>query len=572
MKKIKLLSVLSLLLCAVIVLSSCASLNIFSNTRDVTALIDATPLDETVHTYTQGSLIEFHSYEYSKNYGDLLLFIQAVPISSGSTVNSQHKKIYTVYNLKTQQVVFSKEVNGNYETLDVNFGHLNLTGYENCYYFYTVLTTNGTENVETFDTVLYDANGRELAKAEGNYTIQKGGDLIGLDGTLFRVTEDGKLESAFTLPAYSTFPTVTHKCGELYYNVQLSKTLNQITVYDKNLNFVSRYTFPTYAEHPIATVLKNGKVFIQYVYQVAAGFDNEYDFLLDGKTPYNIDTYLFDPDTSKTKELRGDEYVLIDTVSLYDSKNVTQFWDVCDLDGLGVIGTAVKIEKGRGAVLSETSSNFVPTVVSVNENGKIIEYEDFNGERAGNIYRCSEHRWVIQTTENQYLIGIEEDKVLVLGNISNATVIGRFVLAKNQIYDLDLKMIYDLDENSMTYVGNINNVLVLQDEDSDVYLYDGTGEPKKISYNPCEDISFEYQTKIFGDCVIVTAPEEFVEGSDTCYRFKLKFYNENGECFYSIDTSRNITLSFSLSNVKMVADTDGAMLFQFNTDLYVISE
>ena len=486
MKKIKLLSILSLLLCAVIVLSSCVFSNNLANFLNKDPLPSDAPLISDI-----SEIPELYGYTGVSQSGPLFHFTYTT-IENGVSY-TEHK----VYNADIDEIVYSITKRTYLTSVVVNFGQVvNGASTLSDYFSVHITEQDAASNVE-YLTELYDDKGAKIISENRSLSVQKALDLFGLDGKLFRFNEDGKVELALELSPLSKIPSVSHKVGKYYYSIETATRIKKVVVYDNDLNYVSDYVFPDYANYVFATILENGKIFAQYTTPENDEAE-DFDFTLSTAsttTPkkYSLKTFIINPKNGKVKNVNCD-YVIANATCLYDNTSSIGTPLAWNLEGLGVIGNANKIIDGKFT----TSSMYV----AINNFGKVSEMPKLNSSIINNIRRVNNDLWIITTVGNDTNIYLVDRKGNIISDISYGVVYNTMIVSNKTIYDLELNPIYDLSENEMTVYKSVGNSLLLKDDNSGYYLYDGTNEP--VLLNNSDNIFFE---KVIYDLVIFKRPD-----------------------------------------------------------------
>ena len=455
MKSMKVIRIISLMLCALLLFSSCA----IGATSLKSMIVPDTEYASPLLTLTKSAEVADLA-DFSKKTGELFYFI------TEAESNKLDKK-HVVYNLETDQIVFTATESVS-DRVIVTLDQISYD-YENHSYF-TVQTTSyhldGSQNLiglESVSTQLYDANGKKLAEANRMTAVSEAIDLLYFDGKCYRAQQDSFVH-AFDYSQLASFPSVNDKSDSYYYDISKISENSYVTVYDLEMNFVSKYTLPMLAQWDVCTVLENGSILLQYAVQVSDDA-TDYTLLAEDENKYSVHTQLIDPKSGKAKELKT-EYVL-DYIRKTTNGAFAQENGI-NTKALPAFVNAYRIEDHQATT---------PVTLIVGKDGAFTEMEPINGERLIDISLFDDNRWFIVTDNHRYLI---DEKGKILGDVSNAVRCGQFFYTVNGIFNSNLENIYDLGINHMTVTHALANAFLLQDADGALYVYTGSGKPTEM--------------------------------------------------------------------------------------------
>lgn len=550
MRKMRWIALVALTLAAVMALSSCA---LFGGKKgDVTKLIDkdktfesdATVLTRTVqvNALTDMDLVD--------NRGDLAYFADGVEVD-----DAWYTK-HVVYNLATGNVVFEKTENKTTD-IDVTLAKTYFDYEQDDYAYMTVTTT--TWKLDEFEartgdgtkrSALLDALGNTVAEATGDVDVEEIADLLYFDGKCYRFAEDGKLENAFEFAALGKMPEITDYSEKYYMAIEDAR----VVIYDKQLKFVSACDIPAYAELIGGCMLPNGKVLLQYEYELDEDA-KKYDYIRETETEvkggenYTIDrlgkfdltTLLVNPKNGKAKEIKCDYvmYVAIGAQHTY----VSDFFAI-NFEKVEALAMGYKIEDKRVA-------DGVEYALTIDKSGKVSPLL-YNGERVDDVRMVANDRFVIETEEREYLV---DGKGKLIGEVTNGSFFGEYILCDGKVFDMDLATVYDLNEKKLELVKRMENALLLTNADDDVLLYTGKGEPAVLAV---------------------------AEDGETLYKYTNTYvivHTEDGYALYAQDGTK-VTNFGDDGALSEVATTEGAILFKtteededgYKTVYYRVSE
>lgn len=378
---------------------------------------------------------------------------------------------HTIYNLDSAKVILTVEKPSEGD-VQVTLNAFTLKGKE--YGYITVLRTDedGYKSTE-----LYDATGAKVASAAYATSAKTVADMLYFDGKCYRFSADGMMGEAFAYSTLNDMPNII-AYNEKYY---LAKEDYRYVVYDRLLLPVSAFDMPAYATVNVQTMLPDGDILVQYIYDLDASA-KKYDYMYeksvyaDGNTDYtykeltkaNLVTLLVNPKNGKAKEISCD-YFLVSArgVQMQDMESMGY-----KLGKIGVICYAYKIENER---LNLTNDN--RRYVSLDGNGKVSEYT-VNGERVTQVSHVATGRYAVRTDEHTYLL---DEKGKMVGDISNATIVGKHLLCDNKVYDMNLRLVTNLTEGGFSVYYTMKKALLLKNENGDYALYTENGDVTTIA-------------------------------------------------------------------------------------------
>ncbi len=508
MKKTNLIALASLLLAALMLLSSCSLIG-GASIKDV---LDTDVLHVPTSAFTQGSVIadlEDCTFIDSKN--------ELVYLSAREEVGINSYKKHIVYNVDANKIVFTVTESATSQ-LSVKLGSTQKDGKA---YFYAKTTTlnlldSGESQVLSVATALYDANGAKLADVARDTDVAVAQDLIYFGGKCYRANAEGTLAYAFDYSTLALFPALTGGSNEKYYYDFTSG----ITVYDKTLGVVSTYQLSRSALDVNALLLRNGNVLVQY-YLLLSETEKNYDFVQNGEK-YDLVTAVVNAKNGIAEELDCD-YMIIDTSTLegegLDTEKISAEADVWKIEGrqLTTIHTAL-----------------------INESGKIKVLEEINGNRVMDIDYFAADRWLVSCPDRTYLVNAKGD---VVGEVTKAQIFGKYLYADGVIYDANLTAVYDYAANGFAVKNAMENALLLTKSNGDVYLCTGS-EPTLLVAND-------------SNRTIVQVKKDYFAIYDTTAK-KLEIYNEVGTKFFTLDNLVDFDAPFSA--LTQITLKDGAIL------------
>jgi len=414
MKKLKLLFVLVLILLAATCFTACSNID--------RAFISVDPHDgKDIADIT--NVPELSGFNFESVDEDLAYFTK-----KESSTSSEHlvynlklgKKLYSITSKNALLSMASTKVDGETVCFSVVFNY---------------------ENNESF---LYSAKGKLIDTVEGTALFDYAADLIRFGDKCYRIDGNGAILYAFDYPALSDFPKNMTKYDGFYYEFQNKA----ICIYDDELEFVSRYTVPSYSDTPFFTILEDGNILAQYIYESDSTSD-DYDVIMEDDK-YNVKTELFRIKSGRVKTLKCN-YILRYAINLLVFPEEARENGI-DPSVFPVTGNAYRIEN------KQIDLNDI--FIYINNNGKVKEFDKINGESITNVTCIDRDRYAIETKSHTYLMNEKGD---VMGDISSSNIHGKYLENPNNftLYDSDLNPLFDFGEKSYSVHSAIGNNLWL---------------------------------------------------------------------------------------------------------------
>ena len=474
MKK-RLLALAAMMLCVVMMLSSCA---LFTPNLKFKKLIqkDFEPetdpaLSSLIKLDVKGNITTDYGYS-----SDLVVLVD--------TNATNGLKTTTVYNVATNKAIWtatdsdSQSGNGSVKVEysvamnDVYVGEETITLVN---IIKETTTTNDGDIDNEYDMTIMTETGAEIValsdidQNEIENSFWQTADLLCVDGKVYRISEDGSASVAFDWNDLREKPENLQKAGEYY----VACEENAVYIYDESLNMTAAYRAPIYSMEDDdeegfsmdnffqAHVLSNGNVLVQYLVRQDA-FAKKYTFLMDGEK-YNLYSVLVQAKNGKTKDLSLD--YLIGYVGVQD--------DICEMgmsEKIDNLAMAFAIEDQR-VNMDETSAK----LLSMTNKGRVagvVKDPVPNAYLAEGFEVVAKNRWEVSTADGRTFLLNEKGEVL--GEVSNRsygnTNEAGFVVNK-KVYDWDLNMKIDLTEEDAVSVQMMNNSIIFRNEDAEVKLY-----------------------------------------------------------------------------------------------------
>lgn len=466
-----------------------------------------------------------------------------VHLTKQNTEDSE-KVNHMVYNVITNSVVWQKETTKNLKiSVHLNSVYLN-ESYDNAIGYFTVTTTETNESKPeekpVITTTLYSEAAKSVASSADDILVEEVYDLLVFDGKCYRISDDSSITYAFDHSALANIPDINTKYKDLYYEINEE----YIAIYNKNLEPVSQYAFPSYADDdPSILLLENGNLFIQYSY-TADEFSTDYTVLdPDDGEKLMLVSEILNVKNGTAKQVKTEYYVSYGV-------NLIQESTIADSLGLNVKKLPV------AAMVAQISNQRFATeerFASINNNGKVSEIGAINNDPIQNIYLHADNLWVIETENHSYLVN---GKGKTVGDISNASSFGKYFYVDGKIYDESLTMVYDFRSNDLTVKRSVGDSLLFENEDGEILLYKGGSEPTKLIAKDSEKTLLDTSSYSTNGYILIKNNE------------KLEIYNDQGTLLCTANDINMDELTYSY--IFVVRTYEAALLKLTNTSGEVV--
>ena len=535
MKK-KLLVLVAVLLCAVTVFCSCGGSSDFDLMFDRNS-----EYEEMYPTLTNATALDIVGEPDDYN-GDLVLFV-------GEDANGN--SVYTVYDMAAGAVVWTatNSENAFYRVFIDDAGDFYMP--ENVFAVLKMIS-NEDDDV-TVEASVYDRKGTCFWTFTGDEDeMEKLGvpyvelDLIGIDGQMFRIAEDGTVSKAFDYTPFRSLPNPTAAMGDYYYEfidssdgrmASLFSTYSCVNVYNSKLELITSIQAPAYAANGgiMVNLLNNGNVLVQYL-MLEDEYATEYTFLGEDGDKYTLVTYCVNVRSNTTETIDVDHiymYVFArDSKDGIFSSNV-DIWNMVGLNrSLENVALYIAIENKRIAMSDDFGINDA-VGVALSNNGTVERtLDNIISNQSFLAARINEKHWLVgNKVEQVFLIN---DRGENLGEVTNIMDEGYYysdyLLYDGKIYDWDLNVKLDLDTLNLDYVEFCTpKGVVFWNEDGALLMAMPDGNVKTLITKEASDSQYieEYYYTNEGYFVIL---DESVIGNT-----KATFYNAAGDAIYTAE-------------------------------------
>ena len=511
MKRTKRFSAVLILICFLLLLSSCAGRKSLS--FDQVYNVKTFVYEDTTPSFTHAEKLSFDGYEAKSVVNNMLLF--------------QKDRSYRVYNATTGKTLYSYDADYD-ETVSI-MGY-NYVGHFFVFWVQIQKPEAAPEGID-HSTVLYDYNGNEIAKADSETTPIFSADLIYFDGICYRVHEDGTVENAFAYSSLAEYPQPYTVTDQYYYSQQKTG----FRVFDKELNLVSSYVYPSYADYsnskivfPNTAILNNGNILIQYAL-AEPDSAKEYDFIDENGVKHSLVSKIFNVKNGTEKEVDLN-YVLVGGFSRAEGFfEPDSHFEKKYHKNIKNIVLAYEIKDGR--------VDYKTVSFSVNNNGKIkaVLSETFPEESVGMYLQpVAPNRYTNSTRLDEKML--LDEKGNIIASVDKATVYEGYIYGDGKIFDFDMKVICDIKEKDLELVATLNRCVVLQSDDAYYLMVNG-----EVSHFMDRSDAISVQALGWRDGFIIMDTSQ--------EKPQYTYYNDLGEKFFSSDKKLVVFCSANGSSI-----------------------
>ena len=407
---------------------------------------------------------------------------------------------------------------------------------------YTAYDAQG-ENLKTFEK--YKPNAPKLVTF--NSCI--------FDYAAYTIGNDGSLSKTVDIPEYVILNDSFLAFNDDYYYAYDDSA---VYVYDHSFNIVSSYIAPSYYKNLSTSVLNNGDILAQYVYEVDED-ERKYDLSFcngeyeigDGK--FNLVSLIITAKNGKAKEVNLD-YVVNTCINNYDLNNYYKYMEedspyTEDFENIAIISPIVN-KKIDGDIKNAD-------LVFMNNKGKALDSLKVLDDQLpvlDSISKIGNDRYIVYTLSGASII---DAKGNIIKNMNNdaLTLKGNYFESSRAIYDLDLNNIYDLIEKDASVIGFIGNTIFVQAETEKGYeiISFCNGDQKTIhTYDNtvADGLVFELVNGI-GYVLINTVSNSY------------EYYNAEGKLILTT-TYKLIAMSSTDSDVVIMKSADASTYHMFS--------
>ncbi len=283
----------------------------------------------------------------------------------------------------------------------------------------------------------------------GSGIYGKNSDLFAIGGKVYRVNEDMKAELVCDY-GIAARPEV-EKMVQVGENYIISST-GTYTVYDNELNVLWRYDAPGYANNCDAYVLSNGALLVQYIVQLdqnAKDFDLRYG--ADGK--YDLVTLIVNK--KGTTEITDANYLIESLEPSVEDADGKMVYDD-KVDNLAFIYPI-----GEDKMPDQTEAN--KKLVLLSNDGEIEACVEAEGGIADYPIHYANGYYAVELLDGSCAIYDKEGEkisALVFSAFGAKSILDKYLLLDNVIYDAEGKVIYDANKDHATALPCGNTVII----------------------------------------------------------------------------------------------------------------
>ena len=283
----------------------------------------------------------------------------------------------------------------------------------------------------------------------GSGIYGKNSDLFAIGGKVYRVNEDMKAELVCDY-GIAARPEV-EKMVQVGENYIISST-GTYTVYDNELNVLWRYDAPGYANNCDAYVLSNGALLVQYIVQLdqnAKDFDLRYG--ADGK--YDLVTLIVNK--KGTTEITDANYLIESLEPSVEDADGKMVYDD-KVDNLAFIYPI-----GEDKMPDQTEAN--KKLVLLSNDGEIEAWVEAEGGIADYPIHYANGYYAVELLDGSCAIYDKEGEkisALVFSAFGARSILDKYLLLDNVIYDAEGKVIYDANKDHATALPCGNTVII----------------------------------------------------------------------------------------------------------------
>jgi len=476
--KKKILVLVAVLLCFATLLCSCGTTSMkFKKIVDKKAeFLNENP------TLTATAVVDIKG-EIEEQAGDLVVF---------EGVDDNDNTVWTVYNVATGATVWTAT-----ESETVSYMVMPMEQWDTTLINIIKATAPASADGDmTYEVSLCDINGNAFWTKSGTEEMMEDGmeepymalDLIGIDGQMFRIADDGSVSKVFDYSPFAELPEVDYTLAGYYYEV------NGIAanVYDSNLNLITVVKAPAYAADSGRTfVLNNGNVLLQYRYLEDA-LAEDYTYIDEDGEKYTVVTQLINARNGDVKDL-DTEYLFMQIVAR-DMKGVEMEGALAEM-GLNKkidnVAISLPIENGRVSY-----DEYSTKLLSLSNKGKVEGTLDGAIENQfGEFEMVAPGRWIVANMAGQAFLLNEKGKVLgevtALMSSDDDSYTLNYILMNNKIYDWDLNEKLDLATLKLDDILFCTDEgVVFEDEDGAIIMAMADGSTKTLIAKDATNLSF----------------------------------------------------------------------------------
>ncbi len=488
MKKGKLLALLSVLMIAAMLLSSCGGAKKISKVSSFEKVLNSEYDYAQTVVDAAKALTELDGYVIGEKTGEFVLFVK------------EGESVAKVFSFRSGSVVMTLADSG-------------ATSYDVVVSDEPIFVVCKTVGEEAPTYTAYDATGAELITTKYELAAPRAfGNLVLYGNALYSMDEEktGKLTKELDVPETLLIQDEEVLYSESYFYLVDVKAAEYVKIFDRELNYITSWYAPSAAEGVKFATLNNGDVLVQYVLALDP-YAEEYDFYEsdDGETvKCDLVTKLIAAKNGKVTDVDMD-YMISYVMSVYEMEE----WFDEDIfadkaENIAYIYPIVD----KQVDYSDSASD----IVLMSNKGKIQKSVKLvDGQYAKLPALVGDDLYLVDT---MYGRALTDAKGKVQHAINNGfmSIVGGYIIGETAIYDLSMEKVYDLRENSANVLTTIGDtVFVMKGEDTELayeVIAFCDGEQKTVAtFNAEADSSTIFMGIENADCyaVLDTASAEY---------------------------------------------------------------
>ena len=326
---------------------------------------------------------------------------------------------------------------------------------------------------QSIEVVLYNENAVEFARKTieqedyaDEYDFYINSDLVRFDKKLYRVNKDGSIVLVFNDNDFAPFPIENDnliKAGDYYSIEKISQQESSVDFYStKDGKYVRTYYFDRTAIGKTSTILNDGKLLVQYIFE-ADNADRDYDYIVGADKKYNVETIIYNPKNGKEKEIDFD-YIITDMFIKDEVFNLESY----NFDNAGIL---IAIEDER---IQSTLDLYY-----ISNNGKVEKCKTY-GDNVVDIIKLANNYKLVERQNGKTFLYNAKDKLVGEISISN-NIIGSYFVVNDKLYDYDFNVVLDMKANEYAYEMSVGEKVVILSKETEkgenpyeYYYFDGT--------------------------------------------------------------------------------------------------
>ena len=400
-----------------------------------------------------------HVKKIAENIGDRISSEGVLALYEKS--DTEGRKTQTVIHIVSGKTVFSVTDTDNVKN-EVVMHDSNGAGW------YSVTSVTGSGSSALYSICLYNDQGESFAKKEDMHPAVYDGleytavlDLVRLDQNVFRVSGDGTVRLAFHLDAFSELPDFQRKVDDYYYVFEQ----NCCYIYDEKAVLTATYHIPSAGMDAKFFVLSDGTLLAQYITFEGEHMD-DYTFAESGKK-YTLHQVLVSARNGARTQLEDPEFYFSSILSDEDELRRRGL-----NTGIDNLAEGYYIENA----LLDTSAHCLSAVLFSNR-GRITSTvgDVIPAMHGGRIFGVAKNRWVAKNLAGEHFLLNEWGSVV--GSFpdpsgAEVTIAEKLFICDHRIYDWDLNLLYDMEENAVFSHILVGSSVVMYKENGETLLFD----------------------------------------------------------------------------------------------------